>query len=62
MSNNFRKNDWSEKNMNCELKLYSQRFYKQILGAATVLKFHQTLALAFPCIFLQFFPGNFSWH
>ena len=27
-----------------------------------MLKFHQTLVLDFPYIFLQFFPGNFSGH
>ena len=46
--------------MNCKLKLHSKGFYYQILGAVTVLKFLQTLALDFPYICLQFFPGNFS--
>ena len=45
--------------MNCELKLHSKGFYQQILGAVTVLKFLQKLALDFPYICLQFFPGNF---
>ena len=45
--------------MNCKLKLHSKGFYQQILGAVTVLKFHQKLALDFPHICLQFFPGNF---
>ena len=45
--------------MNCKLKLHSKGFYQQILGAVTVLKFLQKLALDFPYIFLQFFPGNF---
>ena len=43
--------------MNC--KLHSKGFYQQILGAVTVLKFLQKLALDFPYICLQFFPGNF---
>ena len=47
--------------MNCKLKLHSKGFYQQILGAVTVLKFLQRLALDFPYICLQFFPGNFSW-
>ena len=45
--------------MNCKLKLRSKGFYQQILGALTVLKFLQKLALDFPYICLQFFPGNF---
>ena len=45
--------------MNCKLKLHSKGFYQQILGAATVLKFLQKLALGFPYICLQVFPGNF---
>ena len=45
--------------MNCKLKLHSKGFYQQILGAVTVLKFLQKLALDFPYICLQFFPGNF---
>ena len=45
--------------MNCKLKLHSKGFYQQILGAVTVLKFLQKLALDFPYIFLQLFPGNF---
>ena len=45
--------------MNCKLKLHSKGFYQQNLGAATVLKFLQKLALDFPYICLQFFPGNF---
>ena len=40
--------------------LHSKGFYQQIWGAVTVLKFLQTLALDFPYICLQFFPGNFS--
>ena len=32
--------------MNCKLKLHSKGFYQQILGAVTVLKFLQKLALA----------------
>ena len=47
--------------MNCELKLHSKGFYQQILGAVTVLKFLKELALDFPYICLQFFPGNFSF-
>ena len=46
MSNNFRKTDFLEKNMNCKLKLHSKGFY-------------QKLALDFPYICPQFFPGNF---
>ena len=38
--------------MNCKLKLHSKGFYYQILGAVTVLRFLQTLALDG--------PGNFS--
>ena len=49
----------SEKNMNCKLKPHSKGFYLQILGAVAALKFLQTLALDFPYICLQFFPGNF---
>ena len=45
--------------MNCKLKLRSKGFYQQILGALTVLKFLQKLALDFPYICLQFFPGYF---
>ena len=45
--------------MNCKLKLHSKVFYKQILGAVTMLKFLQKLVLDFPYICLQFFPGNF---
>ena len=45
--------------MNCKLKLHSKGFYQQILGAVTVLKFLQKLALDFPYICLQFFPNNF---
>ena len=45
--------------MNCKLKLHSKRLYQQILGAVTVLKFLQKLALDFPYICVQFFPGNF---
>ena len=45
--------------MNCKLKLHSKGFYQQILGAVTVLKFLQTLALDFPYICLQFFLGKF---
>ena len=40
--------------MNCELKLHSKGFYQQILGAVTVLKFLQKLALDFPYICMQF--------
>ena len=47
--------------MNCELKVHSKGFHQQILGAVTVLKFLQKLALDFPYICLQFFPGNFSF-
>ena len=39
--------------------LRSKGFYYQILGAVTVLKFLQTLALDFLHICLQFFPGKF---
>ena len=60
MSNNFRKTaDCSGKNMNCKLKLHSKGFYQQIWVAATVIKFLEKLALDFPYICLQFFPGNF---
>ena len=45
--------------MNCKLKLHRKGFYYQILGAITVLKFLQMLALDFPYICLQFFPGKF---
>ena len=45
--------------MNCKLKLDSKGFYQQILGAITVLKFLQKLALDFPYICLQLFLGNF---
>ena len=55
MSNNFRKTAVLEKNMNCKLKLHSKGFYQQILGAVTVLKFLQELALDFP-----YFGCNFS--
>ena len=44
----FPKNGCSEKNMNCKLKLHSKRFYWQILGAVTGLKFVQMLALDYP--------------
>ena len=47
--------------MNCKLKLHSKGFYQQILGAVTVLKFLQKLALDFPYICLQFFPRNFAF-
>ena len=47
--------------MDCKLKLHSKGFYQQILWAVIVLKFLQKLALDFPCICLQFFPGNFSF-
>ena len=40
--------------MNFKLKLHSKGFYQQILGAVTVLKFLQKLALDFPYICLQF--------
>ena len=46
--------------MICKLKLHSKGFYLQILGSVTVPKFLQMLALDFPCICLQFLPGNFS--
>ena len=42
--------------MNCKLKPHSKGFYQQILGAVTVFKFLQKLALDFPYICL-----NFSW-
>ena len=45
--------------MNCKLKLHSKGFYQQILGAVTVLKFLVKLALDFPYVCLQFFPGHF---
>ena len=45
--------------MNCKLKLHSKGFYYKILGAVTLLKFLQTLALDFPYICLQFFVGKF---
>ena len=45
--------------MNSKLKLHSKGFYQQILGAVTVLKFLQKLALDLPYICLQSFPGNF---
>ena len=44
--------------MNFKLKLHSKGFYQQILGAVSVLKFLQKLALDFPYICLQFFLGN----
>ena len=60
MSNNFRKTaECPRKNMNCKLKLHNKGFYQPIWGAATVIKFLQKLALDFPYICLQFFPGNF---
>ena len=40
--------------MNCKLKLHSKGFYQQILGAVTVLKFLQTLALDFPLFVCNF--------
>ena len=43
-----------------KLKLHSRGFYELILGAVTVLKILQTLALDFSYICLQLFPGNFS--
>ena len=46
--------------MNCKLKLHSKGFYQQILGAVTVLKFLQKLALDFPYICRQFFPEIFT--
>ena len=55
---NFRKTAVLEKT-NCKLKLHSKGFYQQILGAVTVLKFLVKLALDFPYVCLQFFPGNF---
>ena len=45
--------------MNCKLKLHSKGFYLQVLGAVTVLKFLQTLALDF-LIFVAIFPGKFQ--
>ena len=45
--------------MNFKLKLHSKGLYSEILGAVTVLKFLQKLALDFPYICLQFFPNNF---
>ena len=61
MSNNFFKTAVLKKNMNiCKLKLHNKGFYQQIFWAVTALKFQQTLALDFPHICLQFFPGNFS--
>ena len=42
--------------MNWKRKLRRKRFYYQILGAVTVLKFLQTLALDFLYICLQIFP------
>ena len=58
MSSNFRKTAVLEK-YELQTKATQQRIYQQILGAATVLKFLQKLALDFPYICLQFFPGNF---
>ena len=46
--------------MNCKVKLNNKGFYGQILGAVTMLKFLQTLALDFPYICLQFQSRNFS--
>ena len=60
MSNKLRKTAFRKKYINCKLKLHSKGSYRQILGAITVLKFFQRLALDFPYICLQFFPGNFS--
>ena len=60
MSNNFRKTAVPKKNMNYKLKLQSKGVYYQFWGAVTVLNFFQTLALGFPYICLQFFPGNVS--
>ena len=45
--------------MNCELKLHSKGFYQQILGAVTVLKFLQKLALVFQIFVSTFFPATF---
>ena len=45
--------------MNCKLKLHSKGFYQHILGAVTVLKFLQKLAIDFPYICLQFLLGKF---
>ena len=45
--------------MNCKLKLQNKGFSEQVFGTVTVLKFLQTLALDFPYICLQFFPGHF---
>ena len=59
MSNNFRKTAVLKKISFVNLKLHSKGFYYQILGAVTVLKFLQKLALDFPYICLEFFPGNF---
>ena len=59
MSNNFRKTAVLEKiYMNCKLKPHGKGFYRQILGAVTVLQFLQKLALDFPYICPPFFPGN----
>ena len=46
--------------MNCKLKLLSKGFYQQSLGAVTVLKFLQKLALDFPYTCLQFVPEMFT--
>ena len=46
--------------MNSKLKLHSKGFYQQILGAVTVLKFLQKLALGFPYqVLCAIFPGKF---
>jgi len=50
MSNNFHKMAYLKKNMIFKLKVHSKGFHQQILGAVTVLKFSQMLALYFPYI------------
>ena len=47
--------------MNCKLKLHSKGFYQQILGAVTVLKFLQKLALdSFHIFVSNFFREIFA--
>ena len=59
MSNYFRKMVVRKKIRIVNYSYTLSKGQKQILGAGTVLKFLQSLALVFSYICLQFFPGNF---
>ena len=61
MSDDFHKRAvLKKKKKNCKLKLHSKGLYQQLMSAASVLKYVQSLALDFPDICLQLFVGNFS--